>query len=154
MKLKIFFFILPYFISRSAFSQNSSIAEIDKTIEQMKNQKDAYEKIEKIKSENAYKYVYFKDNEVQIISINEKDKIEKNVEWFYLNNNLIYTETNWLNIIGGKKLFTEKTYHVKGNLIAWLKSENTFVDASSTEFKKMDKDLGAYAIKIRNEALE
>lgn len=150
---KKFSILLFLFFTIRIFSQNNSIAEIDKTIQQIKSHLESFERIEKLNSPEGNKYAYFNEGELQLISVNETGKVEKTVQWFYHDKILIYTETNWLSA-EGKLLYSEKTYHYNGSLIAWLNSENTFVDSSSPEFIKLDKKLTAYGIKIREEALK
>ncbi|WP_317897383.1 hypothetical protein [Aurantibacillus circumpalustris] len=155
MKLKVFSLIVfTYMFTLNLFSQNSSINEIDQMITLIKDELDSFDKIEKINSEVGTRCVYLKDGDVQLITVLLKGRIEKYVEWFYKKGLLIYTETRWNDEASLKPLFIEKTYHNNGIMIAWLDSENSFVDSSSPRFKSLEKELNSYAVKIRNEALE
>ena len=155
MKLKTLLLIVCFVtLKTSLFSQKISLGDIDQQVAVLKEGKESFEKIEKMNSNIGARFVYIKDEDVQIITVTAKGKIEKQVEWFYKKGILLYTETNWSDSASLKPLFKEKTYHNNGTMIAWLDNENSFVDSSSPKFKKLEKELNTYAIKIRDEALE
>ena len=155
MNLKTLFLIIGYFILKADFcAQNSSLGDIDQHVALLREGINSFEKIEKITSGFGVQFVYLKDGDVQIITVTAKGKVEKQVEWFYKKGVLLYTETNWSDSASLKPLFKEKTYHTNGTMIAWLDNDNSFVDSSSPKFKKLEKEINAYATKIRNDALE
>jgi prepilin-type processing-associated H-X9-DG protein len=154
MKINILLFITSLFITSTIFSQSSSIADIDEHIAQMRSELHSYQKIEKIKTDSTSKDIYLMDGEVQIITIVEKGKIEKHVEWYYTNGILLYTETNWTVTSSQGNMLNHKTYHNNGAMIAWLDGENSFVNASTTKYKQFEKAVNEYSKKIRTQALE
>jgi len=155
MKTKPLFFVIAFFGLTNLFSQNSSIGGIEEIVSSLKSKLETWEKVEMVNTIETKKYFYYKENDLQLASVQQiEKKIEKNVQWYFLNKQLLYSETNWLDTASGKLLYTEKTYHANGNLIAWLNNESTFVDSNSPEFKNLDKSLNDYSLKLRNEAMK
>lgn len=154
MNTKALLFFSSFLISFSAFSQSISITEIDAQIAKMRVELASYQKIEKIKTDSASVDIYLQDGEVQMITVLEKGLIEKHVEWYYTNGILCYSETNWTVTSSNEPMYKDKTYHNKGVMIAWIDGENSFVDASSSKFKEVEKAVNEYSAKIRTQALE
>lgn len=139
--------------SISAQTQKQSIADIDNSINGIKKEINSYQKIEKINNSDGNRFVFLKDKELKLITVKALEtKLEKNVEWYYLNGQLAYCETNWVDTKTKAIVFHEKYYLNNCHLIAWFDSKNNLVDNSSAEFKKLGIDLVAYGEKIKNEA--
>jgi hypothetical protein len=87
---------------------------------------------------------------VQFIAVHQREKgVQKNVEWFYVNDSLVYAESNWINIRSLKSVKNEKLYLQKGHLVVWMNSQNVPAETSSADFREMDKSLAAYGIKMK-----
>jgi hypothetical protein len=153
MKFKLHLFPVFLFLSISGVSQNT-LALIDEVVEQIRSGLDTCRKVEKLNSEQGFRYFYYSNNVPVAIEVQEKGRIEKHVSWFFYKEKLIFTETVWMDTLDGKKVHGEKTYHFEEDMIAWLDNENTFVEASSQEFMALDRTLRAYGKKIYMEALE
>lgn len=145
--------ILSGVLASNSFGQEGSIGDIERTVFYMKEGIDIFEKVQKEKTSTTQTNVYYVKAEPQIIRFQKKEKIEKIVDWYYFEQILIYTESRWQDTASGKVLYTEKTYHHNGALIAWLTSENTFVDANSPDYKSLEKRLDTTAINLREEFL-
>jgi hypothetical protein len=136
------------------FSQRE-IKEIDESIQGIKNNKPALNKIEKINSKDETHFVFLKDKDLQLISVKSLEPTtEKNVEWYFIDGQLAYAETNWFDTKTKNNTFNEKCYLNKGHLISWTNSRDKTIDTSSDMFKKMDTELVAYGKKIKYEALK
>lgn len=139
-----------------SYSQtNQTITNIDQSIQNIKNELHSYKKVEKINTNEGSRFVFFKDGEIRLITVKSIElNSEKNVEWYYLNGQIVYSETNWFDSKTKNNSYNEKCYFNNGHLIAWLNPQKEFVDNSSDEFKKMDEDLSIYCSKIKHEALK
>ncbi len=153
MSFKLFLSQVLLFLSASVVSQNT-VALIDKVVAGMKEDVGAYHKEEIINSEEGYRWIYYKDQEPLVIEVQERARILKKVCWYFYQEKLIYTETNWTDSLDGKTIHREKTYHYQEAMIAWLDNENTFVNANSAEYNSLDKALTEYSQKIYREALK
>lgn len=131
------------------------MSDVEARVSQIQNHLKELRKTEITQTTEGSKYGYYNGNELKFVTVQEKGKIEKNVAWYFNGKALLYTETNWTDTASEKVLYLEKTYHSdEGRLLAWLNSENTFVDSSSEEFRKMDQVLYNYAKKLLNESEE
>lgn len=145
--------ILSVGLASRIFGQEGTIGDIERTVFYMKEGIDIFQKVQKEKTATTQTNVYYVKAEPQIISFQKKEKLEKIVDWYYFEQILIYTESRWQDTASGKVLYTEKTYHHNGALIAWLTSENTFVDSTTPDYKRLEKRLDTTAIKLREEFL-
>jgi hypothetical protein len=148
--------IIFYFVyTTSIFSQTTKeVNAIDKAVNELKSKRHTFQKIEKINSDIGSKYVFLNNKDVKFITVKSiETTIEKNVEWYYINGQLAYCETNWLDVKTKTILHHEKQYLKNGHLIEWIDSNTSSVSPSSPEFKKLDTALVAYGIKLKNKAL-
>ncbi len=138
-----------------AQTEKQSMLDIDKTITDIKSKISTFQKIEKVKTTEGYRFVFLKGKELQLITARQiEQNLEKNVEWYYVNGALVYAETIWLDSKTKKVVKNEKQYLDNGHLIAWINPEGKLVDNNSAEFKTVDTELTAYGIKIKNDALK
>jgi hypothetical protein len=146
--------LLLLLITSALSGQNSTIAEIDRTIAGMKADEETYQKKEVLNTAEHKKIFYFKDNALAIVWIQETSNIEKNSSRYFVKDKLIYSETSWLRLSDGQPVFSEKIYCHNGKLIAWLNAENSFVDSNSPEFIKLDESLADDALQLLKESKE
>jgi outer membrane lipoprotein-sorting protein len=138
-----------------AQTEKQIMADIDKTITDIKSKINTFQKIEKGNTSKGYRFVFLKGKELQLITVRAiEENLEKNVEWYYVNGVLVYAETIWLDSKTKKVVKNEKTYLDNGHLIAWINPDGKLVDSNSSEFKTVETELTAYGIKIKNEALK
>ena len=137
-------------VSINAQTETQPMADIDKAVKEIKSSRNTYQKIEKINTSDGMRLVFLKDKELKLIVVKALEpNTEKDVEWYYVKGQLVYTETNWVDVKTKATVFHEKCYLNNGHLIAWVNSKNEHVDNFSAEFKKMDTDLVAYGEKIK-----
>lgn len=147
MKKYILIIVTSFAISQSAYSQTNDqrIENIEKTIKEIKNNLNKYQKVEKLNDNNGIKYVYKDGNELKIISLVVNDsETNKSVEWYFANGQLIYSQQIWIDQKSNEIIDNEKCYLISGQLIAWTKNNKT-VDTTTEEFKKVNSELQAYA---------
>lgn len=133
---------------------SEQVKSIDKQLQEIKGSLKNYQKVEKQKSADGYKYIYKNDSEIQIISVFYLDKnINKKVDWYFSNNKLFYCEQCWTNIETSKIVNLEKFYLKDEQLFAWIKSENTLVDDKTDEFKDFAKELTNYVSKLKTDLI-
>jgi hypothetical protein len=133
-------------------AEKKQMLSIDNTKENIKNSIGTFTKVEKFKDETGNRYAYFKDSVLQLITVYYKEKnVDKNVEWYFSNDQLIYAEQKWTESETGKIVNNEKFYLSGGHLIVWIKTDNTKVDPSSQNFKYFDNKLGVYAEKLKQD---
>ena len=112
-----------------------------------------YKKIEKVKTGEASKYIYKKGNDLKFVIVQQMENgIEKNVEWYFENGNLIYSTSNWLGITHRGEMANEELFMKDGKLIYW-NAKGEVVDPNSETFKEMNKGMQEYALKLKNESL-
>lgn len=151
----IFLTCIALTFSVYAQTEKQTIADIDKTITDIKSKTSTFQKIEKVNTPEGYRFIFLKGNELQLITVRQiENNLEKNVEWYYVNGALVYAETVWLDNKTKKIVKNEKQYLDNGHLIAWINPEGKLVDNNSSEFKTVDTELSAYGIKIKNDALK
>lgn len=141
----------------SIYSQTKTqtMLDIDKVTNEIKSKLNTYTKTEKNLTESAYKYIFLNDKELKLITVKTiESTIEKNVEWYYVNGVLTYSETNWFDIISKKRVKHEQQYLNNGRLIAWVSPEDKLVDITSLEFRNLDTELNAYGVQLKNDALK
>ena len=150
--LLIFFFFGTFCLS--AQTTDNIIHKIEKTKNEIENKKYTF-KQNTIKADNiSSKVAYFKDDHLQLVSVRQNEaNIDKKVNWYFENGELFLSETCWFDQRTSKFIKTEKQYLRNGHLLAWLKSDNKFVDINSSEFILLDKELAKYGQKIMNESI-
>jgi len=141
---------MPFF----CFSQ-TEIKNIDRSVQDIKDNLSMLRKVEKINSKDGTRFVLLEDKELKLINVKAlEQKTEKNIEWYFVDGKLAYAETSWFDTKTKNKTFNEKCYFHNGHLISWTNSRNKTIDPTSAEFKKMDTDLVAYGLKIKDAALK
>ena len=119
--------------------------DIDKLKENIKNNLSSLKMVEKYKDRFCYRNAYFNNNDLQLITVCFKDRqIDKNVEWYFIKGQLIYSEQTWTIREAKQVINNEKFYINDRHLIAWLKTDNKPVDKTSQEFKVFESKLVEY----------
>ncbi len=147
MKKYLITLVLGCIIMQGLFAQseNQKIIEIDKTKLEIRNNISTLHKVVEVQDSAGYRYSYYNANGLTLISIYYKDKnIDKYVDWYFSNGQMIYTELTWTDNVTNKLIDNEKFYLSDGHMINWLKSGTKPVDITSKEFKQMDTLLVAY----------
>ena len=151
-----FFFLLACFVFTKSFAQTDSIqiVIINKTKQEIKDSVPSYQMLEKATDPSGgYRHAYLKNGTVALTVIYHRDGyIDKNVEWYFSDGKLIYSEQIWTNVKTGEIVDDEKFYLRDGRLFAWIKTNSKFVDKESRQFKNFDSGLEAYAIKLQADA--
>jgi hypothetical protein len=146
---------LFFTLSVDAQTEKQTMLDIDKVATEIKSKLNTYNKIEKNNSVDGYKYVFLNENELKLITVKViEPNTEKNVDWYYLNGVLTYTETKWFDIKSSKIVKHEKQYLNNGHLIGWVNSDNKLVDNTSSEFKSLEDELNAYGAKLKSDVLK
>ena len=154
MKTKLLTILIAATMPFFSFSQ-TEIKEIDKTVQGIKDNIPTLKKVEKINSKHGTRFVFLKDKDLKLITVKALESTtDKNVEWYFVDGQLAYAETNWFDTKTKNNIFNEKCYFHNGHLISWTNSRDKTIDPTSTEFKKMDADLFAYGVKIKDDALK
>ena len=154
MKSKLLTLVL--LAATSFFCQGQTpINSIDKSVQDIKTNLSLFKKVEKIDTKDGTSFVFFQDQEIKLITVKALEPTtEKNVEWYFVDGQLAYCETNWLDTKTKTNVFNEKCYLHNGHLISWANSRDNTIDPSSEKFIKMDADLVANGIKIKEGALK
>jgi hypothetical protein len=139
----------------NAQTVQEQIKTIDKQCKEIKNNIGKFKKIVKSEDSTGYKYVYMKDKELQLISLQYKDKnIEKNVDWYVVKGKIVYCETLWINYSTGKRIMDDKNYFNNEHMIAWIKIDGSSIDSNSKDFMDFDSQFAAYAPKLREMSMK
>lgn len=150
---RLFYMTILLLGSLALLSQPRSIKDIDELVHRIQQERDHYEEVNVVNTLTLQKQFYYKEDILQIVALRYPEKIEKIQNLYFSQNHLVFTETQWLDTLKGRLLYTEKTYHAQDAMFAWLNTENTFVDSDTPEFKSQDADLRRYALKLKQEAL-
>lgn len=133
----------------------TEVSTIDKSVQEIKAKQSSFKRVEKVNTNEGSRFVFLQDKELKLITVKTVDSgMEKNVEWYFLNGELAYCETNWIDTKTKNISFTEKCYLNKGQLISWANSKEKIIDPTSEIFQKMGAELTAYGIKLRGDALK
>lgn len=146
----LFFFLgvsLP-----SLWCQVNTIKSVDATILNWREKDQLAAQVNE-KMQDSSRWEFQQVSEHLYLEINrESEKTIKLCEWYFEGEVLLYTETSWWNIFKNERLYTEKTYHQDGKLMAWLTSENSFANSNSAEFRQRDRELRELQKKLRQGA--
>jgi hypothetical protein len=156
MKKVIVILILAFLFIKGVNAQTlqAQIKIIDKQRQEIKSNIGNFNKIVKLEDKTGYKYVFLKGKELQLISVRSiENDIEKNVDWFVVDNKIIYCETLWLNITTKKIVGDDKNYFNNEHMIAWINTEGKFIDHTSDDFKSVDKEVASFFPAWREKAM-
>jgi uncharacterized protein YacL (UPF0231 family) len=154
MKTKLMIILIATTISFFCFGQKE-LKNIDKSVQDIKTNLPSLKKVEKINSKDGTRFVFLQEKELRLITTNALEPTtEKIVEWYFVEEQLAYCETNWFDTTTKNNIFNEKCYLHNGHLISWSNSRDKTIDAASDAFKKMDAELFAYGVKIKEDALK
>ena len=146
--------ILTQGVYSQAKSDKEQIADIDKIKKEIKANLNSYTKTERAKSSEGYRYVYTEGKDLRLVAVYFKDTIEdKNVEWYFYNNQLIYSTQVWTNRASKKIIDNEKFYLNNERLFAWIRAGKK-IDVNSKDFKKVADEFPKYAAKLKTDALK
>ena len=135
----------PVLISKDTTQQ---IKNINKICQNIKNNINSYLKIEIFKDSLSYRNVYLKDNVLQLVKVMyTENNIEKNVDWYFLDEQLICAESIWISLETKKAVDNIKCYFNNLHMIAWI-DDNKYIDYKSTEFKARETQLVDYSKRI------
>lgn len=154
MKTKLLTILIAAFTSFFCIAQ-TEINTIDKSVQNIKNNLSSFKKIEKVNTKEGSRFAFIQNKDLKLITVQAiEPTIEKNVEWYYIDGQLAYCETNWVDMTTKKSVFNEKCYLQDGHLIHWTNTRKGTIDSYSSEFKKMDIDLIEYGLKIKDDVLK
>lgn len=151
MKKYLLTILTSFAITQGIYSQTDKkqIADIEKVTKEIKNNIGKYKKTEELKdSVGNSRYIYKDGNELKLVTIYFQDTdANKNVEWYFTNGQLIYSQQTWTDKKTNKVVDNQKCYLSSGHLITWVKNDK-LVDTNSEEFKKVGVDLPVYGTKM------
>lgn len=143
--LAIFFIVLVYSIGLYAQADKQILLKIDNIKNSIEHNKASCLKTEKTDS-GGCKYIYTKNHVLQMVMVDYKEQnIDKKVEWYFANRQLVYAEQTWTNMVSKKPVDTEKVYLNNGHIIAWLDGQNKELEADAEKINAYDVLLAAYA---------
>lgn len=134
-----------------SFSQECVIVEIGNSVSEITENMNSFTQKDGVQSDTLNVTYYYDGPEIRIISATS-DNQGRSILLYYLRNKLIFTESNWYDPRTNRHLYRETTYHCQGRLFAWLKSETTFADSNSAEFKSLDRHLRVYSLNLLDQA--
>jgi hypothetical protein len=147
--------LLSLVFAHVTYSQtDKQIAETDKIVNDIKNNRANYQQTKIVEDSISYIYIYKKDTELKLEMMNYKDRrydnryIDKKVDYYFSNGHLIFVEQTWTDILPNKVVDNQKMYLDEKHMLAWIKNQNETVDVSSKEFKDIETEALAYGIKL------
>ena len=142
--------ILSFALTQSVFAQTDKkqIIDIEKAIQDIKNNIGSFQKIEKYNDNSGHKYYFVKDKQLQLVTVDfQDDNINKKVEWYFSNGKLIYSEQIWTDTKSKNIIDNERFYLSNDKLISWIK-ESQAVENNSREFQDTNTQLALYGEKL------
>ena len=140
-------------LTLSAQTTDTVIHKIERTKSEIEKRKTSLKQKEIILNKEESKIAYFNEDNLELISVRQiETNINKSVNWYFKGGVLMLSKTNWVDQKTNKIIKSEKQYLNNGHLIAWINSDNKFVDNNGPEFIKLDNELAEYGQKILNEA--
>src|SRR5690349_20840364 len=83
--------------SISLFAQTKSLGEIDERVLYLKERDGLSEQIEKARKDSSLTNFSHTNQGLKLFIVKESGKTVKMVEWYFFDDYLIYTESNWWN---------------------------------------------------------
>lgn len=99
-----------------------------------------------LRDSNGYSYYVYANANKQIQYAKAyiiSDSINRNLQWYYSGNHLIYAEQQWTNSKTNKVVQHQICYMVNDQLVKGI-NNNNIIDPSSEEFKTVNKILVTY----------
>lgn len=134
------------------------ITDVENIRTEIKNSINSYKKIEKLNDTTGYNCAFFKGNELKVImkrAIDKRDNryVDKKIEWYFFNNQLIFSKQTWFDIVTNKLIDDEKIYLKNEELVAFIKFDKV-ITSSSQEFRNINNQLPTIIAKLKNEYLK
>jgi hypothetical protein len=140
-------------IGIKAQTEQEQMITIDKQKTEIKNAINTYRKVVRFKDSLSYKYVYLKNKDLQMVNIWVKtDSLNKDVEWYFVNGKLVYSEQIWKSIKTNKVVDHKQFYLNDDKLFVGIGTNGKRIDPASKEFKEAMEGLAKYAEHLRDEA--
>lgn len=152
MTMNKLFSILICMMFGQLCAQNEQIEAVQEKVDAIRENRQELLRLKRVETVSAYYYIYYEAKAVKLIESMQLDEgLEKKVDWFFDNGQLLYTETRWEKPETGVLVHSEKTYHVDGKLIFWEK-EGESLDSSHEEYLDTEKNLKNYSERVLREA--
>jgi hypothetical protein len=139
MKTYFFTIVLGFALSQIVFAQTQQqqIAEIDRARQEINCNAGNLYSIEDLQDSTGCLYVYSDNKELKLETVYvENNNMDKYVEWYFLNGQMIYASQLWIDRTTNKSIVNEKLYLSEGRLIGWIKNDNQTIDNTSKEFQE------------------
>jgi len=158
---KILFFIISLLFFAEVSAQNNKlnfvsgdtakiVFGIDTLVKKIAGDSISYQRITAELDPNVYRCFYLKDKDLKIVHADfTSDTSKITAEWYFDNNNLIYSEQNWWNMSDHKSTLTTKMYLSNENLVAYISSSHGVYDPSSDDFRELAVGLKEYAKELK-----
>lgn len=122
------------------------VKDIDKICQNIKDNYTNYQLIEVFKDSLSYRHVYLKNNVLQLVKVQFlENKIEKNIDWYFLDEKLVCAESIWINTVTKETVSNTKCYFSNLHMIKWINDNNKLMDSKSPEFKQRETQLVSYS---------
>jgi hypothetical protein len=130
------------------------IKDIEKTFQTIKDNISNFQLLEVFRDSLSFRDVYLKNNVLQLIIVQFiENRIEKNVEWYFVDQKLIYAESNWINLDTKAAVSNSKCYFTNLHMIKW-ENEKVIINPNSPEFKARETQLVDYSKRMWVNAMD
>jgi hypothetical protein len=152
-KISLLLFASLFVVLNSLSQTNSTqIKRIDRLVKNIKSNIEFFEKVEVLNNELNSKTIYKDGLEIKLITVTaleniNEDKVKKEVEWYFLNEKLIYAHQKWINQTSNKIIDEQQSY-LNGEEMFSLIKNNTAIKEESNTFKETELGLVAYGKKL------
>ena len=107
-------------------------AEVDKICGEVKKTLPSLEKVVLFKDTTGAKTGYYKNKQLKLVTAQAYENgIDKNIEWYYDNDLMIYAEQNWYDHAKKQKFYSERFYLKNGHLFHWITQDGSVADTAS-----------------------
>lgn len=129
--------------------------EIQKACDEIRQELPTYKRSVKYRDSTGTRTAFIKGNELKLTRAEQREEtIDRTVEWYFNNGQIIYCEQKWFLRANGKLFNNERLYLKDGKLLLWVNSEGKTVDPNSGAFKETAFALVNYSKQLLKEASE
>ena len=122
------------------------------TLSKINSYQKSYEKEVVDNDSVGFQYVFKQDKKLKLVTLVVMDgDVEKRVSWYYDQGQLVFTDQIWINNVTNEITSHQKCYEDNGHLIAMINTDNQPIAATSDEYKYVDKELGSYGAKLKEQ---
>lgn len=151
--IQLLILLISFSFRITAQTDSVQIEKIKASVNEIRNNIQNLNKIEKFRDSAGTRNMYFKDKALQVVIAEAQEhNTRKKIEWFFINDQMIYCEQKWIVLPDNHIFNSEKIYVHNGHIIRWIRTDGSSTPPSSPEFKETDFYLNEYGMTLLKES--